>query len=228
MKIALKIVSRTLLILAITVMPTLTFDQGGIPQAFAANEAKPSEASANSEKNALTPEEDAVLDKLQALLSENYCPNDNVKKWDFFEPAPSCLMEQAKRVAVAVFGPSEFSDQEEKRLRELVAIGKEFQAKLKEVGCKPGQNKDYSGPPPECLRREIEMSKEHARKYPVEGGGLSILQHHVLETKLRHLADMDRLHLLLAQMLSLYTCDTDKNTSEECVLNFYNSLKNKW
>ncbi len=39
---------------------------------------------------------------------------------------------------------------------------------------------------------------------------------------------MDRLHLLLAQMLSLYTCDTDKNTSEECVLNFYNSLKNKW
>lgn len=233
MKIALKIVSRTLLLLAITVMPTLTFDQGGIPQAFAANEANPSEASGNLEKNAPSPRDEAVLGELKALLSENYCPNDDVKKWDFFVPAPACLQEQAKKVAVLVYGPSEFSEEEEQRLRELAASRKKVQAKLKEVGCKPGEVKKWTDDgqvdaPPKCMQVEAKIMQEQARKDNIEGGGLSILQHHVLETKLRHLADMDRSHLLLAQMLSLYTCDTDKKTSEECVLNFYKSIKSKW
>lgn len=228
MKNALNIVSRTLLLLAIAVIPNLSFDHGGIPPAFANDEASLSANTAKAGTDAPSSAEKAVLQELNALLSEDYCPDYDVKKWDFFGPAPACLQEQAKKVAVLLYGPSEFSEEEEQRLRELAAIGEEFQAKLKEVGCKPGQYHDFDGPPPECLKREIEMSKEHARKHPVEGGGLSILQHHILETKLRHLADMDRLHLLLAQMLSLYTCDADKNTGEECVLNFYNSLKRKW
>lgn len=192
-----------------------------------------SQAYADDAEHSAAQGDEAVLKELESLLSENYCPNDNVKKWDFFEPAPSCLMEQAKKVAVAVFGPSEFSDEEEQRLRGFVASRKKVQAKLKEVGCKTGEVKKWTDDgqvdaPPECMQVEAKIMQEQARKDNIEGGGLSIIQHHVLETKLRHLADMDRLHLLLAQMLTLYTCDTDKNTGEECVLNFYNSLKDKW
>lgn len=184
-------------------------------------------------QEAVVQDEEAILKELEALLSENYCPDYDVKKWNFFDPAPACLQEQAKKVAVLVYGPSEFSEEEEQRLREFVASRKKVQAKLKEVGCKPGEVKKWTDDgqvdaPPECMQVEAKIMQEQARKDNIEGGGLSIIQRHVLETKLRHLADMDRLHLLLAQMLSLYTCDTDKNTGEKCVLNFYNDLKRKW
>ncbi len=175
-------------------------------------------------------DEQAILKELEALLSENYCPDYDVKKWNFFDPAPACLQQQAKKVAVLVYGPSEFSEEEEQKLRKLVASGKEVQATLKEVRCKPGVARKWNetgGPMPECLRRELDMTKEQGQKYAVEGGR-TIVQLHILETKLRQLEDMDRLHLLLAQLLSLYTCDIDKHTSEQCVLNFYNSIRSKW
>lgn len=231
MKNALNIVSRTLLLLAIAVMPNLSFDHGGIPPASANDEASLSANTAKAGTDAPSSAEEAVLHELNALLSEDYCPDYDVKKWDFFGPAPACLQEQAKKIAVLVYGPSEFSEEEEQRLRKLVASGKEVQAKLKEVGCKPGVvqkwlNDGQVDAPPECMQIEAKILQEQARK-DGRGPGKTIIQAHVEDTKFRHLEDLDRLHLLLAQVLSQYACDTSKNTGEECVLNFYNSIKSK-
>ena len=176
--------------------------------------------------------EEAVLKQLSALLSEDYCPSKEVKAWNNENPVPACLLEQTKKVAIAVFGPSEFSDEEEQKLRKLVASGKEVQAKLKEVGCKPGivqkwLNDGQVAAPPACMQVEAKIAQEQVRK-DGRGRGQTIIQAHVLETKFRHLEDMDRLHFLLAQVLYQYSCDTDMQTREDCVLNFYNSIKSQW
>lgn len=193
-----------------------------------ANDAGNSAVNAVSQETAAQDEE-AILKELETLLSENYCPDYDVKKWNFFDPAPACLQEQAKKVAVLVYGPSEFSEEEEKKLRKFVASGKEVQATLKEVRCKPGVARKWNetgGPMPDCLRKEIDIAKELARKNGL-GGAQTIIQSHLLDTKLRHLEDMDRLHLLLAQVLSGYSCDADIKT-KECVRNFYHSITSKW
>ncbi len=174
--------------------------------------------------------EDAVLEQLKTLLSEDYCPNNGAGNWDWNieKEAPECLLEQAKKIRLAVFGPSEFSDEEEQKLRKLVASAKEAQAKLKEVGCKPDiSESELIGAPPECLRKEIDITKEHNRKNGTDHGR-TLIQDHVFQTKLRHLEDMDKLNYLLAQVLYQYSCDTDIQTREECVSNFYNSIKSKW
>ncbi len=178
--------------------------------------------------------EEAVLKQLSALLSEDYCPNNGAGNWDWNieKAAPECLLEQAKKIRLAVFGPSEFSDEEEQKLRKLVASAKEAQAKLKEVGCKPGVVKKWTDngqvdAPPECMQTEARIAQEHNRKNGM-GGGKTFIQVYVLDTKLRHLEDMDQLNYLLAQVLYQYSCDTDMQTREECVSNFYNSIKSKW
>lgn len=58
--------------------------------------------------------------------------------------------------------------------------------------------------------------------------GKTFIQVYVLDTKLRHLEDMDKLNYILAQVLYQYSCDADMQTSEDCVSNFYNSIKSKW
>ena len=122
--------------------------------------------------------EEAVLEQLKTLLSEDYCPNSGAGNWDWNieKEAPECLLEQAKKIRLAVFGPSEFSDEEEQKLRKLVASAKEAQAKLKEVGCKPGEVKKWTDDgqvdaPPECMQVEAKIMQEQARKDNIEGGG---------------------------------------------------------
>jgi len=153
---------------------TLIFSAVMVSYAYAGDAESPTENAGNQEIAAQ--DEEAILKELEALLSENYCPDYDVKKWDFFVPAPACLQEQAKEVAVLVYGPSEFSDEEEQRLREFVASRKKVQAKLKEVGCKPGEVKKWTDDgqvdaPPECMQVEAKIMQEQARKDNIEGGG---------------------------------------------------------
>ena len=148
-----------------------------MPSALANDEKANSVSATDTQNKGTQAQDDAVLEQLKTLLSEDYCPNYDVKKWNFFDPAPACLMEQAKKVAVAVYGPSEFSDEEEQRLRGFVASRKKVQAKLKEVGCKPGEVKKWTDDgqvdaPPECMQVEAKIMQEQARKDNIEGGGI--------------------------------------------------------
>lgn len=222
-----------LFLLLLASMPWIA-NQIFIAPAFANGEKADSVTAAGAQKESAQAEDNAVLEQLKTLLSENYCPNYDVKKWDFFEPAPSCLLEQAKKVAVAVFGPSEFSPEEEQKLRKIVANWKEVEGKWNEIKCKPGVVKKWTDDgqvdaPPECMKREAEMATEQARKNGL-GKGQTIVQDHVYQMKMRHLQDMDRLNYLLAQVLSQYeySCEADTNPNKDCVLNFYNSIKSKW
>ncbi|MCB1840158.1 MAG: hypothetical protein KDI61_07850 [Alphaproteobacteria bacterium] len=203
-------------------------------QAFAADDVVGVAEAQSTQKDALSSEEDAVLGKLRSLLSEDYCPNDEAKDWDWNveKAAPACLLEQANKIRLAVFGPSEFSDEEERKLRELVASAKEAQAKLKEFGCKPGEVKKWTDggqvdAPPECMQTEARIVQEHNRKNGM-GAGQTLIQDYVLDTKIKHLEDMDKLNYLLAQVLYQYSCEADMNASKDCVLNFYNSIRSKW
>ena len=205
-----------------------------ISSVFANDEKADSVSATDTQNKGTQAQDDAVLEQLKTLLSEDYCPNNGAGNWDWNieKAAPECLLEQAKKIRLAVFGPSEFSDEEEQKLRKIVANGKEVEAKWNEIKCKPGVvekwvNEGQVGGTPECLRKEIDITKEHNRKNGTDHGR-TLIQDHVFQTKLRHLEDMDKLNYLLAQVLYQYSCDTDIQTREDCVSNFYNSIKSQW
>ena len=98
-----------------------------IPSALANDEKANSVSATDTQNKGTQAQDDAVLEQLKTLLSEDYCPNSGAGNWDWNieKEAPECLLEQAKKISLAVFGPSEFSDEEDQKLRKLVARAKE-------------------------------------------------------------------------------------------------------
>ncbi|MCB1682730.1 MAG: hypothetical protein H6858_10260 [Rhodospirillales bacterium] len=125
-------------------------------QAFAADDVVGVAEAQSTQKDVLSSQEDAVLDKLRSLLSENYCPNDEAKDWNGEEPAPACLLEQAKRVRIAVFGLPKFSKEEESAIQRVSEQEKKIKEIMDVYTCPPGVEEEWVGasvqlPAPKCV-----------------------------------------------------------------------------